>query len=121
MPEQYAARAHPEPVVLEIGDDLGALVVYTDPALRGQEIEISPTGADDSRSHKDVLNRPVGGRETFAAIFDQLGGGSYTLWQAGAAITRDVVIRGGSITELDWRGLPTPEHDRHAAQHRHRH
>jgi hypothetical protein len=29
MTEQYANRSHPEHVVLEIGEDVGAIVVYT--------------------------------------------------------------------------------------------
>ncbi|HXJ68409.1 MAG TPA: hypothetical protein VNM39_05850, partial [Verrucomicrobiae bacterium] len=54
-----AHRPHEEAVVLELGEELGALVVYTDRALLHQEIEISPEGDDDGRSHKDVLERVV--------------------------------------------------------------
>ena len=42
MGENHSARPHPEHVVLEIGDDLGALIVYTDPELHGTEIEKPP-------------------------------------------------------------------------------
>lgn len=59
MHENYAARPHPEYVVLDIGEDLGALIVYTDAAWHGTEIEISPIGEDSKRSHKDVLERGV--------------------------------------------------------------
>jgi hypothetical protein len=121
MPEQYASRSHPEPVVLEIGDDLGALVVYTTADLHGAEIEISPTGRDDARSHKDVLNRPINGRPTYTAVFDKLTEGSYTLWTAGVAVAEDVTIAGASITELDWRAA-TPVgvvRSHHPAGHTH--
>ena len=35
MTEHHAHRSHPEQVVLEIGGDLGALVVYADSAVHG--------------------------------------------------------------------------------------
>jgi hypothetical protein len=104
MTEQHSQRSHPEQVVLEIGGEIGALVVYTDAGLHGAEIEISPTGDDDHRAHKDVLNRPVNGRATYAAVFDGLGDGSYTLWIRDVSVATDVSITGGCITELDWRG-----------------
>ena len=55
-----------------------------------------------------MLNRPVGGRPTYAAVFDRLVDGSYTLWVADVAVTRGVAIAGGSVTELDWRGAELP-------------
>jgi hypothetical protein len=118
MSEQYASRDHPEPVVLEIGGELGALVVYTDPALHGREIEISRAREDGRRSHKDVLNRPVNGRPTYAAVFDRLREGSYTLWAGGVPAARDVAVTGASITELDWRGENAPVVAAHKG-HRH--
>ena len=105
MGENHSARAHPEHVVLEIGGELGALVVYTDPELHGREIEISRRGDDDRRSHKDVLERSRGGVPSFAAVFDRIEEGTYTLWIDGAARARDVAIAGGSITELDWQSV----------------
>src|SRR4051812_9254421 len=56
--EHHEHRLHTEPVVLEIGGELGALVVYTDAVLLHEEIEISPPAADERRSPKDVLQRP---------------------------------------------------------------
>jgi len=108
MHEHYSHRPHPEQVVLEIGADLGALVIYTDARVHGTEIEISPSGDDDDRSHKEVLHRPVGGRPTYAAVFDRLVDGSYTLWVSDVAVTRGVAIAGGSVTELDWCGAELP-------------
>jgi len=55
--EQYSARKHPEFVVLEIGEDVGALIIHADPELHGTEIEISPAHDDRRRSHKEVLER----------------------------------------------------------------
>jgi hypothetical protein len=96
-------RLRPEPVVLEIGGELGALVVYTDAALLHDEIEISPAADESRRSHKDVLERLAGGRSVHAAVFDRLEQGEYTLWHRGEALTRGVPVLGGEIAELDWR------------------
>jgi|SRR5438034_270447 len=96
-------RPRTEPVVLEIGGELGALVVYTDAVLLHEEIELSPAADDDRRSHKDVLERLVGGRSVHAAVFDRLERGTYTLWHRDGERARGVAIAGGEITELDWR------------------
>jgi hypothetical protein len=102
-PHTAAHRPHDEPVVLEIGEELGALIVYTDPSLLHTEIEISPAGEDGSRSHKDVLERVAGGRSFYAAVFDRLPDGAYTLWYGGEPRARGAAIAGGAIAELDWR------------------
>jgi len=101
-----AHRPHEEAVVLELGEELGALVVYTDRALLHQEIEISPEGDDDARSHKDVLERVVAGRSLYAAVFDNLPTGTYTLWHENVALTRGQTVAGGTIAELDWTAAP---------------
>jgi hypothetical protein len=101
--QRYADRAHPEYVVLEIGGELGALIVHTQPAMHGIEIEISPSSDDGMRQHKDVLERPIGGKPSFSAVYDQIEEGSYTLWVDDVAIARDVRVEAGGIAELDWR------------------
>ncbi len=103
MTEAYSARKHPEFVVLEIGEDVGALIVHADPELHGTEIEISPERADHLRSHKEVLERSLNGSSAFTAVFDAMPAGSYTLWMDGRARSRDVSGTGGEIVELDWR------------------
>jgi hypothetical protein len=101
--ENHAARAHPEHVVLDIGGTFGAVIIYTDPDLHGREIEISPTGDDQRRTHKDVLDRSRADNEAFTAVFDRVGEGTYTFWLNDEARSRDVRVDGGAITELDWR------------------
>src|SRR5438067_13556342 len=96
-------RPRTEPVVLELGGELGALLVYTDAGLLHQEIEISPAGDDARRSHKDVLERRVNGRSLHVAVFDRLEHGEYTLWHRDRALARGVSIEGGRIAECDWR------------------
>lgn len=104
--ENYSARKHPEFVVLDIGEGLGALIIYADPAMHGREIEISPAGQDDARNHKEVLERSEGDRPAFTAVFDALAAGTYTLWVDDQPRARDVVIEGEAIVQLDWRGAP---------------
>ena len=101
--EDYSARPHPEFVVLDIGGDVGALIVHTDADLHGTEVEISPTGEDERRAHKDVLERSIDGRSAYTAVFYELAEGTYTLWSCGEALARDVAITGGEIVEVDWR------------------
>src|SRR5213082_2791808 len=82
--ENHAARPHPEQVVLDIGGELGALIVHTDAAMLGTEIEISRTGEDERRSHKDVLQREINGRPAYTAVFDKVSAGSHSLSRAGS-------------------------------------
>jgi hypothetical protein len=100
--ENYAARRHPEHVVLDIGQDIGALIIHTDAGMHGVEVEISATGQDDRRTHKDVLEREINGRPAYTAVFDNIRQGTYTLWVDDVACERDVVVSGGAISELDW-------------------
>ena len=104
--ENYAARRHPEAVVLDIGDDLGALILHADADMVGVEVEISVTGRDHERSHKEVLEREINGRPAYTAVFDKVREGAYTLWVDDVARERDVAISGGAISELDWSTSP---------------
>jgi hypothetical protein len=101
--ENYSARKHPEFVVMNIGAGLGGLIVHADPELHGEEIEISVAGDDDTRTHKDVLERSAGGRPAFTAVFDGLPAGRYTLWSRNEPRARELEIIGATVVELDWR------------------
>ena len=113
--EQYSDRKHPEFVVLEIGDELGALIIHTTAEMHGVEIEISPSYADHQRSHKEVLERSVSGRPAFTAVFDGLSQGRYTLWTDGVARVRNVAVSGGEIAELRWEAAVEGREDELAA------
>jgi len=43
MAEVYVERVH-NAIVVDIGDDIGALIIYTDEALRGRQIDVSLKG-----------------------------------------------------------------------------
>jgi hypothetical protein len=97
-------------VVLDIGEDIGSLIVHTDHDLHGAEVEISPTGNDEHRSHKEVLEREASGRPAFTAVFDMLPAGRYTVWANGEPRARAVKVEGGRVAQLDWR--TAPQHER---------
>jgi hypothetical protein len=101
--ESWCTRRHPEFVVLDIGGDIGALIVHTDPDMHGVEVEISPDGEGKPRSHKEVLERSTDGRAAYTAVFDGLRAGSYTLWTEGEPWACGVGVAGGEVAELDRR------------------
>jgi len=102
MSEEPVYRPHPEPVILDIGGSNGALVVYADEDLIDTPVELSPTGDDDARFHQHVLERPMPEQTSYAAVFDKVTEGSYTVWLHGEARVRDLAITGGAVAQLDW-------------------
>ena len=103
MSQEPVARPHPEPVVLDIGGANGALIVYAEADLYDTPVEVSATGADDQRFHQHVLERPMPDGTIYAAVFDKITEGSYTLWLHGEPRVRDFTITGGKLAEVDWR------------------
>jgi len=104
MAEQHNDRVHPESVVLDIGQDVGALLIYTKAELRGREIEVSPLAIAAKRVHVEVLERRANGKPVFAAVFPQLRAGSYEIWEKNAPDpSGTATIVGGEVTTVDWR------------------
>ncbi len=101
--EAYASRPHPEFVAIDIGEECGALILHTNPGMHGVEVEISATGDDANRQHKEVLERSINGEPAFTAVFDRIPEGSYTLWVDDEARARGVEVKANEILELDWR------------------
>ncbi|WP_376795181.1 phospholipase [Thermogemmatispora sp.] len=98
----FFERVHSEPVVLEIGGEIGALILYTDPELRGKEIEVSPVQEPQKRTHTAVLERRLNGKQLFAAVFAALPAGLYTLWDLAGQPAGTVAIEGGRVNEINW-------------------
>ncbi|MGI8903901.1 MAG: phospholipase [Solirubrobacteraceae bacterium] len=103
MSPEPVARPHPEPVVLDIGGDVGALIVYGEAELLDTPVEVSPTGADGEKFHQHILERPMPSGTSHAAVFDKITQGSYTLWLHGEPRIRELTITGGEVSEVDWR------------------
>ena len=104
MVEQDPSRTRMGSAVLDIGEDVGALVIYTGPELRSREFEVSPKDRDAYRVHTAVLERLVNGRSLFAALFLALPSGQYLIWCKSPA-ANEVTVAGGQVAELDWRGM----------------
>ena len=66
-------------VVLDIGGDSGAVVVYLPAVPRGGELEMRPAGDPTGRFHTGVHLRPVGGVRIPVAVFPTVRAGRYEL------------------------------------------
>ena len=91
------------PVVFDIGDDVGALIVYLDDSLEGTEVPIEWDRNPDKDVHTGVWRRSVGADSVVVAVYPELIEGRYRLPALGghAALAIDVV--GGQVAEIDLR------------------
>lgn len=89
-------------VMLDIGGDVGALVLHASAEMVGTEIEISPTGDDAHRTHVAIRERRGNGSTRYAAIYPGLHAGDYTLWGLDGQPVMQVSITGGTVAEAQW-------------------
>lgn len=112
-----------EDAVLDIGGDVGALILYTDAEYDEREIEVSPIdgsqhgqvpgvagahehGHEDEhgqRVHTAIHERRSSGQVTHAGIYPELKAGSYRIWTDDPRLPNRVTIVGGEVSEVDWR------------------
>ncbi|HLJ68931.1 MAG TPA: phospholipase [Chloroflexota bacterium] len=95
-------RVRTEPVVLDIGGDIGALLILTEPTDVGREIEMSRKG-QSGRFHNQVHERTFNGRTVCAAVYPDLREGEYDVWADETTLAGSITIRGGEVSSLDWR------------------
>ena len=100
---ESAGPAPRGPAVLDIGEGAGALLVIVPAALLHTEIEVSPDGRPDARTHTGVHERPMAGERLAIALFPSLAAGGWTLWGAAPCMTRSIEILDGQVTQIDWR------------------
>jgi hypothetical protein len=89
--------------VLDIGGNVGALILYTDASRDGEEIDIIDAAHPDRSTHSQVHRRTANGRAVWAAVYPSLRAGTYRLTRGPRDRGDVVTIVGGAITELDWR------------------
>jgi hypothetical protein len=107
-------------VLLDIGGDIGALVVTMPGTMVDSEVEIRPVGGSPRHAHGGpmhehhhghghlahvaVVARPVADGTVPSLVFGELETGRYDLFEKGhpeqVALTVDVV--GGRVTSADW-------------------
>jgi hypothetical protein len=122
MTEQ-SPHARQSAVVLDIGGDIGALVLYTGAEDDAAEIDISP-GTDPAapRSHNQVHPRRAPAGTIYSAVYPALTTGEYTLWRDEHTPEATITIRGGQITEHRLSApLGIRPHSHHLGDHPHTH
>lgn len=113
MVECSIDRVYTEHVVLDIGEDIGSLVIYTSEKWRGKEIQIGLKGVDAAKLvHTAIWERRFDGRVAFAGVYAALPEGDYIIWTHPS---REVKIVGGHVAEVDLRDIsdiyiPYPNH-----------
>jgi hypothetical protein len=89
-------------VVLDIGGDIGALVIYTPASYHGDEIEVSPIEVPQQRTHAAVRARYTGAGVCWSVVIAGLSAGRYVVWRDPVTPAGQVDIVGGSVTEFEW-------------------
>ena len=92
-----------ESPVLDIGGDVGAIVVYLSAAPGSGELEACPTGAPARRFHTGVHPRAVAGSQVWAALFPAVAAGRYDLLDEHGEPVVCVTVAGGAVVEVDLR------------------
>jgi hypothetical protein len=118
----------PDALVLDIGGDVGALIVYTDESCLGSEIDLTPAGSPRSHDlHTMVRRRRATGRDVVAGLYPEVRQGRYTVWGInGTGPLGEVEVTGGRVGEFhagDARGagpaLPPEAHTHDGHTHSH--
>jgi hypothetical protein len=103
MTEAVAGPSGPGTVILELGADVGALVLFTPADMEGREIEISAEGyATGRRTHSRVRPRHMATGTRYAAVYPDLPAGTYTIWADERGGAGRAVIAGGQVTNWSW-------------------
>jgi hypothetical protein len=90
-----------EALVLDIGGNVGALVLYAEEACLGLEIDLTPEGAPRSHHmHTMIRRRRAVDREFIAGVYPELDEGTYTVWGIDDRPLGEVTIVGGRVSEF---------------------
>jgi hypothetical protein len=84
-------------VILDIGGDVGALILRTSSAHYAREIDLIPDDLSIAHVHSAVRERRTSHGSSFAAVYPQLTKGGYTI----EGTTQHLAIEGGRVSELD--------------------
>ena len=102
-----AGPSGPGTVVMDVGGDIGALILYTPAAMDGREIEISRDGQPGARrTHAQVRARQLPAGTRYAAVYQGLPAGAYTIWDEQDRPAARLTITGGEVATF---GCPQTE------------
>ena len=102
MAETSPGPSGPGSVVLDIGGDVGALIIVTPARMAGEEIHVSPLHSPAGRTHALVRERRLGPASCHAAVYPALPAGDYTIWRDAGSPAGTVRIDGGAATSYRW-------------------
>ena len=92
-------------VVLDIGGDIGALIVAMPAEMEGLEIEVSPAG-NRPRGHVPhvaVVGRPTDDGIFYSAVFPELRAGDYDLNERYSnVVSLTATVIGGEVSFSTW-------------------
>jgi hypothetical protein len=94
--------AHSAPV-LDIGGEVGAVVVYLAARPPTGELEASPAGDPAALFHTGVHHRSTPTGWTWTAVFPEVTEGRYQLLDDDGGPMADVTVTGGNVHQLDLR------------------
>lgn len=100
--ESYA-HVRGGPPVLDIGGDIGALLVTMDPDTAGAELHLRSEHAPPIDIHTGIWHRTNGEQQVTTAVFAELSAGTYRVLDPPGNNQRRVVVRGGELARLDLR------------------
>lgn len=86
--------------ILDIGGEVGALVVHLAAVPASGELEACPTGRVDRRFHTGVHLRTIAGRDVPVAVYPAVTAGEYDILDADLDPIVRVQVTGGVVTEL---------------------
>jgi hypothetical protein len=97
-PEQVPENV--DNLILDIGADTGALVIHAAVDRDLAEIEVSPVGSDQARTHNIVRRREAVSGPVYAAVFPALVAGDYVVWGDAATPAGTVIVHGGRVASF---------------------
>jgi hypothetical protein len=89
--------------VLDIGGDVGAMIVYLDHPTPSGEIVAQPPGRPREHFHTGVHPRDMAGRTVHVALFPEVVEGGYDLLDPDGEPMARIRVTGGQVCELDLR------------------
>jgi hypothetical protein len=87
-------------LVLDIGSDTGALVVYAPAAWIGAELDVTALGEPRSHHRHLMVRRLRAGVDVIAGVLPSLPAGDYTVWGPTGERVAAVVVAAGSVAEV---------------------